>query len=743
VGFETIPMLVCGRKGISVATVDRLIYGKSEIQRIVSIEVEEDKAVLFCEMPDGEVVKHEVSNRFWMLSDKPQYPQDSWRKLKGELHYKWGRQFKKRDDFLQARYRSSGDLFSIYDPKESLMVKDGYTYFKGMKHNEVSVLAVDIESAGLVLDDTSDVYLIACTLRKHGVISRRMFCYDEYESRFEMFEAFCNYVRSEDPSVIIGHNIFGYDLPYMAHVAKMYGAVLMLGRNGSAVTFEKNESKFRKDGSQFIHYHRAHIYGREIVDTMFLAIKYDVGRKYASYGLKPIIAAEKLEVEGRVFYDASKIRVNLGNPVEWAKIKQYARFDGDDALSLFDLMSPPFFYLTQSVPKSFQLMMLSASGSQINSVMMRSYLQEGHSLPKASEAVPYEGAISFGNPGIYRNVFKVDVASLYPNVMLQYEVFDKDKDPNENFLKLVKTFTERRLKHKKLAKTDKYYDDLQNAEKIFINSCYGFLGATGLLFNSPTRAAYVTECGRSILQRSIAWAEAKHFRMVNADTDSISFCAASDDGGQGFTEVFRRELLGELNALFPELIRFEDDGFYPTVLVIKAKNYVLFDGKKLKYKGSALKATTKEPALQEFIQKVIGVLTQKTSDTEKALHEELKKIYDTFAHEIQNITDIKRWATRKTITEKVLNASRTNEQRVKDAIAGTEYVEGDRAYFFFLPDGTQCLIENFTGDYNREKLFEKLYKTAEIFDTILPVKTLFPNYKLKRNKALLENLALF
>jgi DNA polymerase I len=723
-------------KGISVACVDRLIYGKSHVERIVSIEVHDGVAKLFCESPDGDVSTHEVPNRFWALSDVQ--PNNSWKRLKGDLHYKWGKGFTSRTEFSRTRWQLSNayDMFSIYDPKESLMVKDGYTYFKGMKHKEVSVLAVDIESAGLVQDKNSDVYLIACTLRKRGQVSRRMFCYDEYESRAQMFDAFCAWVRDVNPAVIIGHNIFGYDLPYMAHVAKLHGTELCLGRDNSPIVFEKRESKYRKDGSQFIHYFRAHIYGREIVDTMFLALKYDVGRKYESYGLKSIIAHEGLEQPGRVFYDASQIRIHYRDAVEWGKIKQYAAFDGDDALALYDLMSPPFFYLTQTVPKSFQSMMLSASGSQINAVMARSYLQEGHSLPKANDAIEYEGAISFGNPGIYRDVYKVDVASLYPNIMLEYQVFDKTKDPNENFLKLVQTFTERRLRHKKLAKSDKYYDDLQNAEKIFINSCYGFLGATGLLFNSPPLAAFVTGKGREILQTAIAWAESRRFPIVNADTDSISFCAGK------LTEEQRATFLTELNTLYPGRIRFEDDGYYSTVIVAAGKNYALFKDGKVKYKGSAIKSTQREPALQDFIKKVIGTIAESPEEQTDILHKTLKKIYDKLAHEILNINDIRRWATRKTITEKVLNASRANEQKVKDAIEGTEYVEGDRAYFFFRNDTSQCLVERFDGDYDKSRLFEKLYKTAEIFDTILPVKELFPNYKLKRNKKLLESLAL-
>src|ERR1035437_2153251 len=114
-------------------------------------------------------------------------------------------------------------------------------------------------------------------------------------------------------------------------------------------------SKFRKDQSQFLDYNKCYIFGREIIDTYFLSIKFDVvQKKYESYGLKPIIKAEGLEIEGRQFYDASLIRKNYTIPEEWEKIKDYALHDADDALSLWDLQGPSSFYMCNTIPKSLQ-----------------------------------------------------------------------------------------------------------------------------------------------------------------------------------------------------------------------------------------------------------------------------------------------------------------------------------------------------------------------------------------------------
>lgn len=221
-----------------------------------------------------------------------------------------------------------------------------------------------------------------------------------------------------------------------------------------------------------------------------------------------------------------------------------------------------------------------------------------------------------------------------------------------------------------------------------------------------------------------------NFTLVNADTDSITICKADSSE---ITLEERIKLLDELNSLFPNKIHWEDDGYYTTVIVVKAKNYILWDGTKLKYKGSAIKASTKEPALKEFIKRLIDSMLNDRND--------YQQLYNEYVKEILDVKDIKRWVTRKTITSKVLDAKRTNEQRVLDAIKGTEYTEGDRAYFFFKEDGNQSLLEHFDGKYNKVKLLEKLFKTTLTFKTVLDVETLFPNYKLKRNKELLDALS--
>lgn len=225
------------------------------------------------------------------------------------------------------------------------------------------------------------------------------------------------------------------------------------------------------------------------------------------------------------------------------------------------------------------------------------------------------------------------------------------------------------------------------------------------------------------------WLLKHNFHLAGCDTDSILICKPD---GAPFSEEERASLRNELNSHFPPTITWEDDGYFDSAVVVRSKNYVLKTPEgKMKIKGSGLVASQKEVALKEFINKLIDLmLTTETGYVE---------LYTIYAKEIKNVQDIKRWCTRKTITEKVLFPQRTNEQKVLDAIKGKDYVEGDRAYFFYRPDESLCLVEDYAGVYDVTALLKKLHDTVKIFSTVLDIKQ-FPNYALKRNKDALDAL---
>jgi DNA polymerase elongation subunit (family B) len=587
-----------------------------------------------------------------------------------------------------------------------------------------------------------------------------------------MVKDWAAWVCEMDPSIMCGHNIYVYDLPYINFCHNKYSDdPIILGRLGKPVYFSKFESKYRVDGGRELHYNKAQVYGRELVDTMFLAYKYDaVEKKYESYGLKRIIAQEGLEKADRTFYDASTIRHNYTNPAELEKIKQYAEEDGDDALALYDLMAPAQFYLTQSIPKPFQLVVESATGSQINSLLVRAYLQDRQAVAKADDLAgeSVEGGISFAVPGIYKNVYKIDIKSCYPSQILRFKLYDKQKDPRAYYFQIVEHFTLQRFEYKKkmIETGDNYYKQLDATSKIFINSSYGVANTGGLNYNSVAVARKITLESRAIIDMSLRWASGfnynhwaktfynavgekeadqvylslpevelpikyQHdFLIAPSDTDSISFCKRDMSE---FTPEELKSLLGEINEQSPEKVLWEDDGYYNRIIALKAKNYILYDPKKKKplvIKGSALKGSTKCEKLKTYMKQIVDIMV--FSDLEQ-VNPDLKSLYSQYVSEIINITEMKPWSARKTLSSTLFASTRKNETRVVDALVGSDYREGDRCFMFRMPDESLKLAEHFKGEYCKESLLGNLWDTTCVFDTVIPVKDLFLNYSLKKH----------
>jgi DNA polymerase I len=498
-----------------------LIFGKDKTLRVVGCEPGAKKMCeLFIQDERGYVRSEVAPMSHWILYTEKLSPKMI--ELAGNQPFKYLMEYDnvaKYKEVLKASRNNQIETYVCRDEQESFLLKEGVTYYKGLKVKDVSVLSFDLEHTygiGENLNKNGKLLLISNTFREStGVITKKLFSFDDFQSEGEMINAWCSFVQDMDPSIIVGHNIFGHDFKILRHAATKNKVLLRLGRHNFDVKFDYKKSLKRKDGSQAYEYFNVRAYGREIVDTFFLAINYDIGRNYESYGLKKIIAHEGLEKKDRVHYDASKILENFNNANEWLKIKEYAKDDADDALALFDLMIAPFFYATQSIPRSLQYVINSASGSQINGIMVRGYLQQGHSIAKACDNVPFEGAISFGVPGVHKNVLRFDVSSLYPSIIRQYKIHNAQKDPQQLFLQMVNYFTEERLKNKRTGKQtgERYYKDVEQSQKIMINSMYGFLGAGRLNYNYPEGAASVTRHGREILKKAIVWATGKDYEL--------------------------------------------------------------------------------------------------------------------------------------------------------------------------------------------------------------------------------------
>lgn len=257
-----------------------------------------------------------------------------------------------------------------------------------------------------------------------------------------------------------------------------------------------------------------------------------------------------------------------------------------------------------------------------------------------------------------------------------------------------------------------------------------------------------------------------NFIIGPTDTDSLSFCKPDMSP---FSNEELINLLKEINDISPEFIEWENDGYYECCIALKAKNYVLWDGKKKTVKGSAFKTSSKERALAEFMNKVVDALIFDKQD-------QLVNIYHEYIKEALNVQDIKRWAQKKTLTESILKCKdwteeqilskelRKNECDVWDAIKDEEAPQqGDKYYVYplilgkkIIPGGVSektgkplkdkvkeinglRLTKHWKNDHDSEKLIERVYDTLKIFSSIIDMNQ-FIDYSKQVNKPLLMDI---
>jgi len=221
-----------------------------------------------------------------------------------------------------------------------------------------------------------------------------------------------------------------------------------------------------------------------------------------------------------------------------------------------------------------------------------------------------------------------------------------------------------------------------------------------------------------------------NFILGPIDTDGISVCKPDF---ASFSEEEIEKLLAELNSMTPEKIIWENDGYYQSVLIVKTKNYALYDGNSVEIKGSALKATTKEPALREMTHRMINSLLGIESTP-------LKQIYLEYVKEACKIKDIQRWGAKKSVTTAVLKPKATTQQKLNDAIKGKGFQVGEKFYVYFDEEKNLKCIEDFDGKYNTDSMLKKVFDSAKVFSTVYDIKGELPNFSLKKNKKELDKL---
>ncbi len=685
-----------------------LIFGHGFRTGIVSVEPDVSAGAATLYRRVGARTEREiVPLQNWLLARKPQ-PGSIELAGQHELrHFMLGADARAISD--RARILAPDQRLAYFDPITSHLVATGDTFFKGLRFSQLRRLQFDIETLD-VNPERDDAAIVIIALRDNTGFEQ-VLPLDDFPGEGALIEAFVHSVRERDPDILEGHNVFNFDLWYLTSRAKRHGVELTLGRDGRTPMWLDDSIRRTTQSGMLVKYYR--IEGRQVVDTFISAVRWDVGRKLPNYKLKHIVRHLGIGDEERTMVDAANMRALWSNPDMRAKLKAYCLDDARDTDRLSILVTPNEFYQAQMVPETLQGVASVGIGSRIERLMVRAYLRERWSIPRPRPTAPIEGAFSAAFlTGIFHDVMKCDVESLYPSLMLARGIAPWDDDLGV-FLPMLAGLREMRLTAKReseeASRQGRYEDKLsaeglQNAFKILVNSFFGFLGTHGLHFNDPVAGGRVTEAGREVMGKIVDGLRERGCTVIEADTDGAYFVAPTHNS---------EAVVASLAQGLGDELRLVAEERYPVMLSIKAKNYVLKRSSgELVMRGSALRSGRDEPFGRALVAAIANLLIEgRTQEIAELVRETVDAIVDRkLAPE-----DFSR---RESITSKTFNAP--GNRRLARALTERGLTVGDKVRVYQRVGGELALLEEYAGDEDREYLVRRVADFVARFDDLVP-----------------------
>jgi DNA polymerase elongation subunit (family B) len=696
-----------------------LLYGADSTEKIVAVEVDahRGRATILTRNSNGNLVRQFRPFVPWMLCvDEHSFDGAQTSRLSGDAAFKWRIDFTESlwKGFLAARSQllseKNAAIIAYSSPSKQFLMSTGTTLFKGMAFGDLNRLQLDIETRSLDPNAGNAGIFIVSLSDSTG----RLECLVDNDEARLLARSF-EIIRDWDPDVIEGHNIFGFDIPYILTRCRDLGVECRIGRDGSLMQADERRNCVIGPFSRSFTPYK--IFGRHIIDTYFAVQRFDQARggQLASYALKECAKIFGFASEERVYVDRSRIfEIFAQRPDEVIK---YASQDVEETRELSALTTPIEFYSAQIMPETYQTCAVIGSGEKIDSLLIRQYLQAGHSVPSPQPPAEFGGGYTeCRRAGLIQPVAKADVESLYPSIMLSQQIAPAS-DTLGIFLPLLSQLTTLRLDAKSKLKSlpkgspdHNYWDGLQASFKTLINSFYGYIGAA-FHFNDYQAADAVTKYGREIVKKIASEIEASGGSVIEIDTDGVYFQPpSSSDGLEGETEF-----IAKVGAVLPAGIRLVHDGRYKAMISLKIKNYVLetYDGQRI-LKGSSLRSRRDEPFGRDFLAKALDlILTDRQAEIE-ALYKETRKKISSGEIGIEQI------AKRERVTAKMLTSSL--RRSAASAISGGDFKEGDLVYLYQREGGSLALKEDYHQDEDRARYLEKLKKFALRMEGVLAAK---------------------
>ena len=394
----------------------------------------------------------------------------------------------------------------------------------------LTVLSFDVETS---LKEPR-IFCICCVVKKGDKVEGRHFPGDGPGGEKKMIEDFTRFIEETDPDVITGYNIDGFDIPQILQRAR---ALKMpepyWGRYPGSLSQYNNRFWWTE--------------GRIIIDAWW-AIKKILKPKQETLNAvsKILLGEEKHDVDPKKMDE------------EWAsdkeRVMKYCENDSLLALKILEKVA----ILQRSMDLATVSMLplddvVSGTTSQlVDSILIRDADREHVAVPMTMRSGEDVETIEGGyvhemQSGLFHWVLTLDFRSMYPSMIISKNICFTtlhpegtvisptgakflDKSVREGLLPRIlmrlmdeRAATKKAMKEAQTPDEKDYYNGLQEAIKILMNSFYGVLASSFYRFTDPKIGASITAFAREATKDLIRKLEAEDLKVIYSDTDSVFF----------------------------------------------------------------------------------------------------------------------------------------------------------------------------------------------------------------------------
>ncbi|BFI73054.1 DNA polymerase [Nanoarchaeota archaeon] len=518
---------------------------------------------------------------------------------------------KEGDISIIKKFQIDNNIYPLdwYDLDLELIKKGDIDYYKFIKNNgkiegkySLKVVAIDIETVSekaIPSPDKTPIYLVSIydgkdyySIYWNGDANIGI----KVNNELELLKKLNDIIKNLDPDVIVGYNSNNFDFYFLYERAKKLGFNFNFGWDGKGIIYTKKreeDKKYRIVGIQ-------HLDLFDIVSTIFAP-----QLNSETYSLDEV--AKEILGEGKMDMDINKMTDIIYNTKDFNYLIKYNQKDVELTYRLYKHFENILIEISRLVGITLYELSGSTYGIIVENYLIkraREFNEIIPNRPKPEEVeerrkITYSGAIVFEpKPGLYKNIVVYDFRSLYPSIIIRYNISPdtlkcdheeckKDKILAETsigkievwFCKKKKGFISQILenifeersnlkkKMKSLDKSSEEYkilDSRQLALKYIINSTYGYLGFPNSRWYCLECASSITALGRKHITEVKEFIEKKGYKVLYGDTDSIFVIVNNKENGL--------KLLEEVNSILPKPLEMEFEDYYISGIFVEKRS---------------------------------------------------------------------------------------------------------------------------------------------------------------------------